>query len=355
MALKALFQGQELLSSSLSNNEWADVKSKSIVSPDILRTLCCNKVAYCRSSKYGVRHFVHKEKGDCECSSNESWQHSYLKTKVAKSLQELGFDVTIEAVNNDWRADVLAEANGKRFAYEIQLTHQSFSIIKERHLRYLEDNVRCCWIGDQYPRDFDDPQFPWFIVEHKDFGFYVGTIPVELFIKFLWNKRVKFCQVKKTQRYQVVNIGFHKVACCECKNKFLIYESDPDGRMLLSVCGDTIFDHEQKVENLLVQRVVEFARNEGVTLGRFAIPHITQCGIGGVLGFCYYYCPFCSTTYSERRRCSQCSIEFWDKAIVDYCTMKFVIDTKESITYSDPHWCIAQDKELKMPESILCE
>lgn len=55
-----------------------------------------------------------------------------------------------------WRADVLAVQGGKRIAFEVQWSRQTYEATRLRQERYKASNVRGCWFFRIAPKEMSD-------------------------------------------------------------------------------------------------------------------------------------------------------------------------------------------------------
>jgi competence CoiA-like predicted nuclease len=95
--------------------------------------------------------------------SRESEKHNSLKNKLQEKLH-LSDDplidkttICIEKYTDGRRADVYCERNGKKIAFEVQISPLSLSIILERIDHYREKDIHLFWVIE--PNEFDKLQF----------------------------------------------------------------------------------------------------------------------------------------------------------------------------------------------------
>ena len=65
-------------------------------------------------------------------------------------------DAIPEFSEADWRADVLAVQGGKRIAFEVQWSRQTYEETSLRQERYKASNVRGCWLFRIAPKEMLD-------------------------------------------------------------------------------------------------------------------------------------------------------------------------------------------------------
>lgn len=120
-------------------------------------------------------YFCHKRNQSCSIDSNgeyqnyllqqsrESEKHKSLKNKLREKLH-LSDDplidkstICIEKYTDGRRADVYCERNRKKFAFEIQISSLSLSIILARIDHYREKDIHLFWVIE--PNKFNKQQF----------------------------------------------------------------------------------------------------------------------------------------------------------------------------------------------------
>jgi hypothetical protein len=89
---------------------------------------------------------------DCWLRSTESEEHYFLKHELAQRIREFpGWEAEVEVAGENWRADVLAVADGgRRIAWEIQLSPVSTSEVERRTARYAAEGIEVCWVADRH-------------------------------------------------------------------------------------------------------------------------------------------------------------------------------------------------------------
>lgn len=112
-----------------------------------------------KTSIRGLRFFAHHPGYTGILPKPESFAHTRLKIDVVKAVRALGFHAEIEVSGRDpdgaeWRADVLVTSSeGRRTAFEIQLSSQHLRDFRYRTERYRRSSVECCWIISNQPVD----------------------------------------------------------------------------------------------------------------------------------------------------------------------------------------------------------
>ncbi len=144
MPLAAIVNDKKIIAPDLSDDEWEIVKRSNI------RMDCCGNVGYGRKSVLGLKHFYHAKNVDCPYRDEaESEDHRQLKYEIYQSCEKLGWKADIEHNAGDWIADVFAEKDGKKVAFEIQLSPQTYNETVSRTKTYKEQGIRCYWLLGQ--------------------------------------------------------------------------------------------------------------------------------------------------------------------------------------------------------------
>ncbi|MBB3521008.1 MULTISPECIES: hypothetical protein [unclassified Rhizobium] len=113
--------------------------------------------ATAKTSIKGLRFFAHYPGYTGALPKPESYAHTRLKIDVVKSLRSMGFKANIEVPGvspdgEEWVADVLTETHdGRRVAFEIQLSSQHLRDFLSRSDRYVRSGVKVCWIISYEP------------------------------------------------------------------------------------------------------------------------------------------------------------------------------------------------------------
>ncbi|MDP9982961.1 hypothetical protein J2W14_002363 [Pseudarthrobacter oxydans] len=105
------------------------------------------------TSRKGTPYFAHYGRGSIKCTVKhkaESEAHLVMKRAVAERINAAqGWTATVEYApgSRAWIADVLAERkDGKRFAFEVQLSKQSREQYGLRSQRYFEEGIHPVWL-----------------------------------------------------------------------------------------------------------------------------------------------------------------------------------------------------------------
>lgn len=113
-------------------------------------TMVCGQPAIPKTSPLGLQFFAHWPSTHCQLHEGgpETPAHLAAKSAVAAAARAAGWNATIEhlAADRSWIADVLAERDGRRIAFEIQLSSQTDVNFARRQTRYEADGVECLWL-----------------------------------------------------------------------------------------------------------------------------------------------------------------------------------------------------------------
>ena len=164
---------------------------------------------------------ISKEESDEKLENN--YNHDLIKHSIFQSCINLGFKATEELSGKDWRADVFAEVNNKKFAFEIQLSPQTLDKTLKRQKKYIRDNIIGCWLFVKEPNNFDQERIdlPLFRVFYKNNELFVSlkgreNLSLETFINDFVNDKIHFCNRMITSKKQTVEVSFIEMNCWKC-------------------------------------------------------------------------------------------------------------------------------------------
>lgn len=255
MPLRGIINGEAMIGSFLGDDEWNQLKQRVKSENLAVRIPCCSNLAYLRTSKHGIHHFVHKMRGDC-MSAPETWQHLKAKQEIVRACREAGYDASTEVEGDGWRADVLAVKGNVKIAFEVQWSPQSWDITLERQQKYKDAGIRCCWLFKSPPEGYranrDVPLFKlkvsedacnvifnpqsyydWQKEEHQ-------RIPVRDFVISLLTGKIRFCEHITAKHQQSVEIRFINRPCWKCGAFYDVYKVL---NTFESNCGESLIYH----------------------------------------------------------------------------------------------------------------
>jgi len=121
MPFKANIDGITVISVDMSDEEWGALK-KAVRSKEVTIWIpCCGNLGYPRTSKLGVKHFVHKKGHKCNNWRVDSLEHIQIKAVIYSTCKEEGWNTYVEYRFNDCIADVLATNGERKIVFEVQL------------------------------------------------------------------------------------------------------------------------------------------------------------------------------------------------------------------------------------------
>lgn len=156
MPLRAYIEDKEIVSIDLNDEEWSALKARLKAKEIVLTLPCCGQEGFLRTSSRGLKHFVHsKSANPCDWKP-ESAEHLKAKVAIMEACRKQGWNAIPEFSEADWRADVLAVQGGKRIAFEVQWSRQTYEETRLRQERYKASNVRGCWFFRIVPKEMSD-------------------------------------------------------------------------------------------------------------------------------------------------------------------------------------------------------
>ena len=247
MPLRAYIEDKEIVSIDLNDEEWSALKARLKAKEIVLTLPCCGQEGFLRTSNRGLKHFVHlKSANPCDWKP-ESAEHLKAKVAIMEACREQGWDAIPEFSEADWRADVLAVQGGKRIAFEVQWSRQTYEETRLRQERYKASNVRGCWFFRIAPKEMSDydktlvadketPAFKIFKDENSNILAQVGKVqmPLKALISNLLARKLKFCEHIRMAPKQKITIIFFEMKCWKCGTLQYCYTVEPS---LKSVCN----------------------------------------------------------------------------------------------------------------------
>lgn len=196
MPLRCLTGEQSIYSFRLGRSDW-DALAEANREEHHLRMACCNSAVTLKRSRYGTQFFAHAHQGECS-SAPESAEHLRAKEIIARVVAEYGWEVSVEYRHpkGNWIADILAERDGRRIVFEVQLSPQTPIETERRDERYRVDGVECVWLL-KAPSQFSPANAihaPLFYLAMKDSRGLVGPLarPLEEFVASVLNGSTVF-------------------------------------------------------------------------------------------------------------------------------------------------------------------
>ena len=211
-----------------------------------LHMQCCGANVVLKKSKLGTKFFAHAKRGECS-TAPESAEHLLAKLHIVEAIQCTDWIARPEQRGQapdgeSWIADVLAQKDNKKIAFEVQWSPQTLDETTRRQLKYKESNVRCLWLLKQIqlPTSKDVPAFrlrfdkennsfevlvpsPRYSANYisnkeKDDSYYwQQTIPLKEFIFGAISGKLRFAPV--VGKKLPVDIYTAECECWKCKKK----------------------------------------------------------------------------------------------------------------------------------------
>lgn len=114
-------------------------------------------------SPLGTQHFVHER--DSGCEHCESPEHLHLKAVIALAANACGWQAATEVPGEGFVADVMAVAEDRKVAFEVQRSKQILREYQQRQERYRRADVRSVWFAKSVPAGYVANQhLPLFVV-----------------------------------------------------------------------------------------------------------------------------------------------------------------------------------------------
>lgn len=279
---------------------------------------------------------------------NECSFHDNIKNQISKICNKLGYDVREEYKGKDWRADVLVLANGKKYAFEVQISKQNLERTQERQSKYIRDNIIGCWLFEKEPKQRDELEnLPLFKISNDE-NLTVSLkdrkdIPLEIFISDFLNDRIKFC---KTLDTQALEIRFLEMKCWKCGHlNHIYYVGD-----LISPCNAKILhgdiemwqDEKFMFESEIVDEVNKYVKKSkilemGEIKKRYSeTVHTSYLSFG---------CSKCDSIFGDWFVHDTIIDSLYGDGVID----KIIIlkkDLKMNVKMDLPHWCHPGDGDF---------
>jgi competence CoiA-like predicted nuclease len=349
MPLRAIFDNQELLAPLLSDQEWEELKRKRVK----VTLPCCEARGYLRTSKRGIKHFVHNKKDGCT-SGTETWQHLLCKTEIARACKAMGYDVKTEASGEDWRADVLATKQGEngliKLAFEVQWSPQTLEETEQRQQKYTRDGIRCCWLFKNLPTRQARQDIPMFQLQFDDqdipmVNTYTKCFELQNFITELLLHHFRFCQYYLYQKRQNIRIRFFPVNCWKCHRTHHIYHVIDQSYKSICNChlfslGDGFIISDPQFLPEIINKAYECLKTEKAKQNNMKMGKIKP-RYSKTIGRYYtsFGCPYCNAIFGDHFYFDEiCNVEYGYVEPIDFdVTINIPLEKED-----DSHWCYSE-------------
>ena len=143
MPLSATVDDELVCGPLMDEGAWSRLRGRSILLQP------CGHPAFPRVSRLGTRHFVHER--SCGSHAPESQEHLHVKAVVARAAAQAGWSAATEVPGEGFVADVMAERDGARVAFEVQKSRQVLREYERRQATYAAAGVRAVWLVAKVP------------------------------------------------------------------------------------------------------------------------------------------------------------------------------------------------------------
>lgn len=149
MPIRASSDQGDLHAFAMTAEQWQQLKTACKTNALSLWMPCCKVPAVPKTSPRGNFFFAHARRGECN-TADESPEHLYCKSLVAKAAHDAGWVVTTERPGvspdgEEWVADVFCEKGTAQLALEVQMSAQTDAETVRRQKRYQASGVRGAW------------------------------------------------------------------------------------------------------------------------------------------------------------------------------------------------------------------
>lgn len=384
MPLKALINGNRVISPLLSDEEWEALKASTKKGITTIRMTCCDSIGHPRTSKLGTNHFYHHPEADCRYEP-ESVEHLKIKVDILQLCAKLGWAVDTEYEGSNWTADVLASKDGRKIAFELQLSKQTLEETVFRTNKYKTDGIECYWLFQKIPSNAkvinsqlgksDVNVFEIKLNENIDQDYAsvdIGgkTISLPSFVEgVLLNKMVLASTIKGRFSKTCKKIVFFPVSCWKCSKECDVYyvtddEGDPLTTMsmfdmdFVSDCGlviqgcifyDIIGDDGEEFINIpfnpkIIEIVNEFVNSaEGKSINLAPIKE--RYSNTAQESYISFGCPYCDALFGDWFYPREIeNVEYGDVKPTAKLDIDIKINTEtKSVEYN--HWCYPSNGE----------
>ncbi|BCN66502.1 hypothetical protein RE9431_49570 (plasmid) [Prescottella equi] len=344
MPLLGLVDGARTVSSLLTADEWAALKS------EVRRKRCrvelpCGAVGHVKTSRLGTQYFAHNAGGD-GCSAGERAEHLLAKSIIIAAARGVGWDAEPEHRGEGWIADVLATRGKQRIVFEVQWSPQSPDEFLTRQQRYKAEGIRCAWFARKTTGlSFPDPELPVFglaVTDGQAHTTIEGTVmPLADAVTRLLTGRIRFRDHLANGEPSETDLALHLTDCYNCHKEFVVWnvlESRVTGG-----CGRTlpIPDDEREMwaqtrpeaDPAIVETARAAAQEHGWVPARLGLRSTQTSGTR----YMAFICPYCGRTSGDYFLQQQFRFDDPDAT----ATGK---GPRTAVTH--PHWCLAQDDPL---------
>ena len=273
-----------------------------------------------------------------------TYLHGQAQNAILNACKSIDVPAQLEYRGNGYRADVMAFARGKKYAFEIQITQQSLKKTQERQEKYTVDDVVGCWLFEKEPAKQKEEleHLPIFQLIEKQNDLFVSlkgrkTLPIDVFVKDFISGKIKFCHTLNP--LPIINIQFVEMPCWKCGAINHIHFIAP----FHSACNTEIFegegmwtDEKFSFHPEIIKRIQEYSRTEpGKKLRLATIKRRYSRTIDA--SYMSFGCYKCDSIFGDWY-VHEAEIDAWyGDGVIDTCS--FNVDFDLNMRQNIPHWC----------------
>lgn len=268
--------------------------------------------------------------------------HEQVQYQILDICTSLGLSAQTEYRGNGWRADVFVPIDGRKYAFEVQLSPQSLKKTQERQAKYIRDGVVGCWLFEKEParQKSEMEDLPIFKLEFSDNKTFVSLkkrkiLSLEDFVHdFLYDK-IKFCHTLTPLPF--VEIYFLEMRCWKCGAINHIYYVAP----FQSSCN-TIINYEEAMwvsDKLVFHPFIISKIQDYANLNKYLNLAIVKPRYSHTVGDSYmsFGCHKCDSIFGDWY-VQNAVMDSWNgEGIID--KFKFKVDFDLNLKHDIPHWC----------------
>jgi len=148
--LKAIVDGETIIGPDLSSEEWKNLAVRHRKGLPV-RMGCCGAPGHLRISKKGTQHFYHAVDTGCNYEQ-ESKEHLEIKYQIYRTCKSEQWETYVEfpASDRTWISDVYAIKDGRKIAFEVQISKISPTDLEDRDKKYRAKGIESYWLLDNF-------------------------------------------------------------------------------------------------------------------------------------------------------------------------------------------------------------
>ena len=271
--------------------------------------------------------------------------HTKTQQAIVDACSALGIPAEMEYRGKGYVADVMSFANGKKYAFEVQVSPQSLKRTEERQQKYLLDNAIACWLFEKEPaRQREELEhLPIFRIIEQANGLNVSlkgrkTLPLDVFVKDFIGGKIKFCHTLNP--LPIVNVNFIEMRCWKCNTLNHIYYITP----FHSSCNTEIINQDEQLwankkfafHPEIIRHIRQYQQTEKGR--RLVIGDIRQ-RYSRTTGTSYmsFGCAKCDSIFGDWYVMEAMLDTWYGDGVVDSCS--FNVDFDLNMRQDIPHWC----------------